>query len=572
MAMVDDSNSFLYRLCAVTFSNPSSSIATRTDRSGKVVSSSPTSSMSARDSTGDDSDGPLQELSELNLRAHTQSVGKTEYDPFQHLWANKHSKSNEQSRSTILMANHESNHHNFQNILFLHETMQLPPNLVPRATQVPVVTEVEINPSSTPDSTRATYHDNPLVASDNRKNLQPSAARLKDDHYNRNTDARIELERATFAGATDPTDAHAGSPPPQVTKLFVSNKTTPPESPDSLCPLNRPAVAIRPTSSRLLIPRITEKILHSDTRLVSSRRGEKEGKKTSQKRGTSTGRKEATEIAITRNGKSTARHLTKSKTSLSVHQSTCDRGNLEGFSGSSDRTFGFHGASLRANEAASQLPLEAKSVADFLREQLRSHSSAARSNCRQGNTFRNQNARQVSKRISSVDTTGIGQDESPFSSPCRPALGTPSLTKPDGTGVMAKGDTPSTYRRFCRRTGTSSSSLRMLVFVVWSLLTWTTTPAPNFWADLLATTRETMSLPEVSIRTPLAGKPNISEPVSSFIPGRNQWRLEGDAAFAGGHISPLLGSACPPKQDLELSSKQVQNTSGCIFHDTISRA
>lgn len=39
--------------------------------------------MSARDSTEDEA---IQELSELNLRAHTQSVGLTGYDPFERLW------------------------------------------------------------------------------------------------------------------------------------------------------------------------------------------------------------------------------------------------------------------------------------------------------------------------------------------------------------------------------------------------------------------------------------------------------------------------------------------------------
>ena len=39
--------------------------------------------MSARDSTEEEA---IQELSELNLRAHTQSVGLTGYDPFERLW------------------------------------------------------------------------------------------------------------------------------------------------------------------------------------------------------------------------------------------------------------------------------------------------------------------------------------------------------------------------------------------------------------------------------------------------------------------------------------------------------
>lgn len=41
--------------------------------------------MSARDSNEDEA---IQELSELNLRAHTQSVGLTGYDPFERLWKN----------------------------------------------------------------------------------------------------------------------------------------------------------------------------------------------------------------------------------------------------------------------------------------------------------------------------------------------------------------------------------------------------------------------------------------------------------------------------------------------------
>jgi hypothetical protein len=544
--------------------------------------------MSARDSTGDDSDGPLQELSELNLRAHTQSVGKTEYDPFQRLWA----PNKQHNKRVVGFATNNNRVRPMTTTTTTTRNVPLPPNRsFPRATQqAPIATEqMEINQhSSTPDddSTRATYHNTPRIAYSNH---------TKENRLGPEQDETFTSMATT---TTDPMTNIDAPPVDPSTKLFVSNnnRTTPePESPDSLSPLNHHQRAVlveqrqhpNSSSSRILIPRISTEqtnIHYSDTRLASRRRGDED-------------KERRTSNADTRNGESTrtTRHhpSTKStgKTSLNAHRFTGDRRSLEeGFSESRPRAFSFHGASLLANEvAARQRPLEAPtSVADFLREQLRSHSSAAAGAARstsQSKTLRkHQHAtRRITARIAQDEETWItrdespfsspitafrkqrnvrrvseptsysgdaaqqiGQDDSPFSTPIRQTLSTSHLTISDGTNnVMGKGDkgrTPSsTYRRGCRHSGIFSS-LRMVLLVVWSLLTWTaTTPAPpNFWADLLLGGKEIVGFPEVFLRsTPTLAskrkKNSIPEQVSRFISGRNEWRMEDDAAIVGSH-------------------------------------
>lgn len=58
--------------------------------------------MSARDSTEEEA---IQELSELNLRAHTQSVGLTGYDPFERLWNPNPNKSEMKKSDATLKVN-----------------------------------------------------------------------------------------------------------------------------------------------------------------------------------------------------------------------------------------------------------------------------------------------------------------------------------------------------------------------------------------------------------------------------------------------------------------------------------
>mmetsp|Transcript_91303 Transcript_91303/g.254368 ORF Transcript_91303/g.254368 Transcript_91303/m.254368 type:complete len:254 (-) Transcript_91303:192-953(-) len=241
--------------------------------------------------------------------------------------------------------------------------------------------------------------------------------------------------------------------------------------------------------------------------------------------------------------------MQNNETLSSTHRRTAsDRGDLKnrsGFSRSSDGAVNFHAAFVRAKQAAKQRPVEAKSVADFLREQLHRSNSP-------GKTFRIQNARRVANHSLSVNTTEIGQNLSSFraGSCSGEALRTRSLTQAGGTSVMAREDTetPSTSRRLGRHSGTFSS-LRLLVFAAWSLLTWTTTPVPTVSTDLLS--RESMILTEVSFRPTVVWKPDmpfrptlvwkpdmphISSfiPGEKFIPGENGWPLEGNGMIAGG--------------------------------------
>ena len=68
----------------VTFMNPTPSTTLHPDQQTGRISASPSSSMNVCNGMEEDEDNePLQKLSELNLRAHMQSVGRTTYDPIQ---------------------------------------------------------------------------------------------------------------------------------------------------------------------------------------------------------------------------------------------------------------------------------------------------------------------------------------------------------------------------------------------------------------------------------------------------------------------------------------------------------
>jgi len=115
----------------VIFSDQRCSLTGHSNRHGVAVSNSPNSSNSARESNEDDA---IQELSELNLRAHTQSIGLTGYDPFERLWNNNRN-------------HHHHHHHNYNSAnltLDIHSVHKTRPQQTP-ITDVAIAKTMEIH-------------------------------------------------------------------------------------------------------------------------------------------------------------------------------------------------------------------------------------------------------------------------------------------------------------------------------------------------------------------------------------------------------------------------------------------